>query len=178
MLSIISPAKSLNFEKENKEISHTLPILTDKSQQVVNVLNKLDVKQFMKLMSISENLAQLNVDRIANWKLPFTLKNSKQAVFAFTGDVYVGLNANEFTKDDLSYISGEIYYANWPMIVSKEGNRKMFIDTRWAHPFEQTWMSHIYQLTKEEKIRPAILLASPIWHDRIKYYQPEERREN
>ena len=103
MLSIISPAKSLNFEKENKEISHTLPILTDKSQQVVNVLNKLDLKQFMKLMSISENLAQLNVDRIANWKLPFTLKNSKQAVFAFTGDVYVGLNANEFTKDDLSY---------------------------------------------------------------------------
>mgnify|MGYP003671629465 FL=1 len=39
-------------------------------------------------------------------------------------------------------------------------------------------MSHIYQLTKEEKIRPAILLASPIWHDRIKHYQPEERREN
>ena len=54
----------------------------------------------------------------------------------------------------------------------------MFLDTKWAHPFEQTWMSHIYQLTKEEKIRPAILLASPIWHDRIKYYQPEERREN
>ena len=83
-----------------------------------------------------------------------------------------------YTKDDLSYISGEVYYANWPMIVSKEGNRKMFIDTKWAHPFEQTWMSHIYQLTKEEKIRPAILLASPIWHDRIKHYQPEERREN
>jgi len=83
-----------------------------------------------------------------------------------------------YTKDDLSYVSGEIYYANWPMIVSKEGNRKMFIDTKWAHPFEQTWMSHIYQLTKEEKIRPAILLASPIWHDRIKHYQPEERREN
>ena len=83
-----------------------------------------------------------------------------------------------YTKDDLSYISGEVYYANWPMIVSKDGNKKMFIDTKWAHPFEQTWMSHIYQLTKEEKIRPAILLASPIWHDRIKHYQPEERREN
>jgi len=85
---------------------------------------------------------------------------------------------NIYNTDNLSYISGDVYYANWPMIVSKEGNKKMFIDTKWASPNEQTWMSHIYQLTKEEKIRPAILLASPIWHDRIKYYQPEERREN
>ena len=83
-----------------------------------------------------------------------------------------------YTKDDLSYVTGEVYYANWPMIVSREGNKKMFIDTTWAHPYEQTWMSHIYQLTKEEKIRPAILLASPIWHDRIHYYKPEERRES
>jgi FkbM family methyltransferase len=80
--------------------------------------------------------------------------------------------------DGLSYIDGEIYYANWPMIVSKEGNYKMFIETKWAHPFEQTWMSYIYQLTKEGKINPALLLASPIWHDRIKHYQPNERREN
>lgn len=80
--------------------------------------------------------------------------------------------------DGLSYIDGEVYYANWPMIVSKEGNYKMFIETTWAHPFEQTWMSYIYQLTKEGKINPAILLASPIWHDRIKHYQPNERREN
>jgi FkbM family methyltransferase len=80
--------------------------------------------------------------------------------------------------DGLAYIDGEIYYANWPMIVSKEGNRKMFIDTKWSHPYEQTWMSHMYQLTKEEKLRPAVLLASPIWHDRIKYYQNNERREN
>ena len=80
--------------------------------------------------------------------------------------------------DGLSYVDGEIYYCNWPMIVSKVGNKKMFIDTKWANPFEQTFMSNIYQLTKEEKIKPAILLASPIWHDRIKYYKPEERREN
>ena len=80
--------------------------------------------------------------------------------------------------DGLAYIDGEIYYANWPMIVSKEGNKKMFIDTKWGHPFEQTWMSHMYQLTKEGKLKPAVLLAAPIWHDRIKYYKPDERREN
>lgn len=82
------------------------------------------------------------------------------------------------TLEGVSYITGEIYYANWPMIVSKEGNRKMFIDTKWDHPYEQTWMSYMYQLTREGNLRPAVLLASPIWHDRIKYYKPEERREN
>ena len=80
--------------------------------------------------------------------------------------------------DGLCYIDGEIYYANWPMIVSKEGNQKMFIDTKRAHPYEQTWMSHMYQMTKEGGLRPAVCLASPIWHDRIKYYKPHERREN
>jgi hypothetical protein len=80
--------------------------------------------------------------------------------------------------DGVAYITGEINYCNWPMIVSKEGNKKMFIDTKWASPFEQTWSSHIYQLEKEGKINAGLLLASPIWHERIKYYEPEERREN
>jgi len=80
--------------------------------------------------------------------------------------------------DGVAYVTGEINYCNWPMIVSKEGNKKMFIDTKWAHPFEQTWSSHIYQLEKEGKINAGLLLASPIWHDRIIYYKPEERREN
>ena len=80
--------------------------------------------------------------------------------------------------EDLSYISGDIYYANWPMIVGKEGNRKMFIDTKWAHPWEQTWMSHMYQETIAGNLNPAVLLASPVWHNRILYYEPHERREN
>jgi glycosyltransferase involved in cell wall biosynthesis len=80
--------------------------------------------------------------------------------------------------DGVAYINGEINYCNWPMIVSKDGNKKMFIDTKWANPYEQTWSSFIYQLEKEGKINAGLLLASPIWHERIKYYQPEERREN
>ncbi len=80
--------------------------------------------------------------------------------------------------DDLSYAIGDVYFCNWPLLVSKEGNKKMFIDTKFDNPFEQTMMSHIFQLTKEEKVRPAVLLASPIWHDRIKFYEPKERREN
>lgn len=76
------------------------------------------------------------------------------------------------------YAEGEIYYCNWPHIISKEGNQKMFLDTKWDHPYEQTWMSHIYTLTKQNKIKSAILLASPITHDRTEHYDKEERREN
>lgn len=82
------------------------------------------------------------------------------------------------TIDGVAYITGDVYYGNWPMIVSKEGNRKMFLDVKWDHPHEQTWMSHMFQLTKEGKLSPAILLASPIWHDRIVYYNADERVES
>ena len=78
----------------------------------------------------------------------------------------------------VSYISGEIYYANWPMIVSKAGNKKMFLDTNWEHPYEQTWMSHMFQETIAGNLNPAVLLASPINHNRISHYSPEVRREN
>jgi FkbM family methyltransferase len=80
--------------------------------------------------------------------------------------------------NELSYISGEIYYANWPMIVNRKGNKKMFLDIKWDHPYEQTWMSYMFQETVKGNLKPAVLLASPIWHNRIIYYKPEERREN
>ena len=80
--------------------------------------------------------------------------------------------------DDLSYVTGEIYYCNWPMIVGKKGNQKMFLDTTWARPYEQTWMSHMFQETIAGRLKPAVLLASPIDHERIAHYLPEDRREN
>jgi len=80
--------------------------------------------------------------------------------------------------EGLSFITGEIYYCNWPMIVSKKGNKKMFIETKWAHPYEQTWMSHMFQETRKGNLNPAVLLAAPINHNRIIWYKPEERREN
>jgi hypothetical protein len=78
----------------------------------------------------------------------------------------------------LPYATGDIYYCNWPQVVSREGNKKMFLDTKWAHPYEQTWMSHIYQETIKNKIKTGILLASPTEHDRFEHYSMEERREN
>jgi len=78
----------------------------------------------------------------------------------------------------LPYASGDVYYCNWPQVVSREGNKKLFLDTKWAHPFEQTWMSYIYQETIKENIKPGILLATPTEHDRFEHYSMEERREN
>ena len=79
---------------------------------------------------------------------------------------------------NLPYATGEIYYCNWPQIVSREGNRKMFLDTTWKYPYEQTWMSHFYQLTVSGELNPGILLATPTEHDRFEFYPKEERREN
>lgn len=76
------------------------------------------------------------------------------------------------------YAIGEVYYCNWPQIVSKFGNQKMFLDTTWAHPFEQTWMSHIYQLTKKKKVRSGLLLLSPTEHNRFDHYSKDLRKES
>ena len=78
----------------------------------------------------------------------------------------------------LPYATGEIYYCNWTHFFTKEGNRKMFQDTKFQHPFENTWMSHIYQETIKGKINPGLLLLTPIEHNRFDHYSSELRREN
>lgn len=79
---------------------------------------------------------------------------------------------------DIPYIEGEVHYCNWPLWMGKEGNEKVFLETTWASPQEQTWMSYVFQKQKENKIKSAILLLSPIDHERFHYYPAEERREN
>jgi hypothetical protein len=54
----------------------------------------------------------------------------------------------------------------------------MFLETKWAHPYEQTWMSYIFQETRKGSINPGILLATPTEHNRFEHYSREERREN
>ena len=81
------------------------------------------------------------------------------------------------SMDGLPYADGEVYYCNWPQIISREGSKRMFLDTVWGHPHEQTWMSHIFQLIKAGEVSGGILLASPIFHDRRYHYKAEERIE-
>jgi O-methyltransferase len=78
----------------------------------------------------------------------------------------------------LPYATGEIYYCNWPQVVSREGNKKMFLETKWQHPYEQTWMSQMYQDTVKGKMNFGLLLATPTEHNRFEHYNRDERREN
>jgi hypothetical protein len=78
----------------------------------------------------------------------------------------------------LPYAAGEVYYCNWPQIVSRTGNQKMFLNTTWAHPYEQTWMSHMYQLVKKGELNPALLLLTPTEHDRFEHYERGLRKES
>jgi hypothetical protein len=79
--------------------------------------------------------------------------------------------------DGLSYITGDIYYSNWPQIMSKEGNRKCFIETKFQFPYEQTVMSFIFQETKKGKIKPGLLLLTPTEHNRFEHYDGSLRKE-
>jgi hypothetical protein len=98
-----------------------------------------------------------------------------------TSDVNAAPNMNFKnirSLNGLPYATGEIYYCNWPQVVSREGNKKMFLDTKWDHPYEQTWMSFMYQQTLDKILNPGILLATPTEHDRFEFYPREDRREN
>jgi hypothetical protein len=79
--------------------------------------------------------------------------------------------------DGLSYITGDIYYSNWPQIMSKEGNKKCFIDTRFQFPYEQTIMSFIFQETRKGNIKPGLLLLTPTEHNRFEHYDGSLRKE-
>ena len=82
------------------------------------------------------------------------------------------------SHNGIPYALGEIYYCNWPQIVSRTGNQKMFLDTTWARPYEQTWMSHMFQMTIKGELKTGILLLTPTEHNRFDYYKAEERKES
>jgi len=79
--------------------------------------------------------------------------------------------------EGLPYTTGEVFYCNWPQIMSKDGNKKCFINTKFASPYEQTLMSFIFQETVKGFIKPALLLLSPTEHNRFEHYDASLRKE-
>ena len=92
MKMIISPAKSLNFEKELPTSEATQAVFLSEAERINKLLKKKSVKAVGKLMGISENLSQLNWERNQAFQLPFTPENARPAIYAFDGDVYTGLD--------------------------------------------------------------------------------------
>ena len=100
MIVLLSPAKSLDYESPLLTKRATKPRFIENSSELISQLRKLSVGKVGKLMSISENLAQLNHDRFAAWEEEFTKANSRPAILAFTGDVYQGMELGQWGKEE------------------------------------------------------------------------------
>lgn len=103
MIAVISPAKKLNFNADSPIKAFTQCDFLDESKKLVDKAKDYTVDDIMKLMSVSENIANLTVQRFQDWKLPFDEQNAKQAALAFNGDTYTGLDAETFSQDDFNY---------------------------------------------------------------------------
>jgi len=103
MLFLLSPAKTLDFDPPAGDVPHTLPQFTKQSAELIQILRAYSPEQLSGLMDLSDQLAGLNVARFQAWSSKFTPKNSKQAVLAFDGDVYEGLDAKSLKPADLSW---------------------------------------------------------------------------
>ena len=108
MLTLLSPAKTLDFETPPVTDQHSLPDYLDDSAELIDVLRKYSPDEIGALMKLSPKLSELNVQRYSDWKIPFPEGESKAAVLAFKGDVYTGLDADNMSKDDLDYAQGHL----------------------------------------------------------------------
>jgi cytoplasmic iron level regulating protein YaaA (DUF328/UPF0246 family) len=108
MLLLLSPAKSLDYDTPAEGVPHTLPQFVSQSAELIEVLKHKTPVQISELMDLSDNLAALNVARYEAWRPKFTAKNSKQAVLAFNGDVYDGLEAKSLKPKDLEWAQDHV----------------------------------------------------------------------
>ena len=105
---LLSPAKTLDYETPVTTNSFSIPDYLGKSFELVEVLKQKSFLDLMELMQISQKIAELNVERFNQWKLPFSTENAKQAVLAFKGDVYTGLDASALSENRLAYTQSHL----------------------------------------------------------------------
>jgi cytoplasmic iron level regulating protein YaaA (DUF328/UPF0246 family) len=103
MLALISPAKTLDYTTPLPTDTHTQPRLLVQSQQLIDVCRKLSATEIASLMTVSEKIANLNVERFRDWDADFDFSNARQALFAFKGDVYTGLDAYHLKDQDVNF---------------------------------------------------------------------------
>ncbi len=108
MLITLSPSKGQNFEVALPTSMHSQPRHLKDSQLLIDELRKYDIPAIRHIMSVSENIATLNVERFHNFSRPFHPDNAKPALFAFTGDVYNGIAKDQYSLDDLQYAQNHL----------------------------------------------------------------------
>jgi len=108
MKIVVSPAKSLDFESKLPTQKFSQPEFLEQTQKLNSFLKKKSPKQLSKLMSISDKLAELNWQRNQEWETPFTLENSRQAIYAFNGDVYIGIDGYTIPVEKLDQLQDKL----------------------------------------------------------------------
>ncbi len=108
MLIVLSPAKNLDYETPTPTKKHTKNAFLKEAEVLVTQLKGLAPQDLSKLMGISDKLALLNYDRYQSWQQPFKTGNARQAMFAFKGDVYVGLDAYQFGEADIEFAQNHV----------------------------------------------------------------------
>lgn len=107
MLVVLAPSKTMDMTP-GAFPAFSQPVFQERAAQLVDVLRGLSVGQIMALMQVSEKLGALNRQRFADWQLPFTPENAKQALFAFSGDVYEGLAAETWSSAEVEFADGQL----------------------------------------------------------------------
>ena len=108
MKLVLSPAKSLDFESNIPINQNTEPRFLKQSERLNRLLKKKSARSLSKLMSLSDNLGQINYQRNQDWQLPFTTENSRPAVYAFSGEVYRGLDAYNITESKVETLQNTV----------------------------------------------------------------------
>ncbi len=108
MKLVLSPAKTLDFETELPTDKTTQPEFLKQSERLNKVLKKKSVKALSELMGISKDLSQLNYERNQDWEMPFTKDNARPAIYAFSGDVYRGLDAYTIPKSKIEKVQDTV----------------------------------------------------------------------
>ncbi|MGB5755686.1 MAG: peroxide stress protein YaaA [Acidimicrobiales bacterium] len=103
MLIVLSPAKSLDYDSPLATEKMSEPAMLDHAAKLVEIMATKSPNQLAKLMGISPQLAELNFERFQNWERPFTIETARQALLAFDGDVYMGLDARSFKQRDFTH---------------------------------------------------------------------------
>lgn len=160
MLFLLSPAKSLDYERPlPASLGHTLPPFIEESAALIDTLRQLAPQEVGALMSISDKLAQLNVARYAAWQPTFTAENARQALFAFNGDVYEGLDAYSLASEDIAWaqehllmlsgLYGALRPLDWMQPYRLEMGTRL--NTTRGSNLYQFWGSRITQLINERQ---------------------------
>jgi cytoplasmic iron level regulating protein YaaA (DUF328/UPF0246 family) len=103
MIVVISPSKTQDFSQTKLNLAYTTPIFNNEIIELVKILSQKSVAELKLLMGISESLAKLNYERYQKFQKQFTLNNAKPSILSFKGDVYEGLDVNNYTKEDFNF---------------------------------------------------------------------------